>query len=93
MTDLGHRAPRPGPYRGRGDELGLRAEMASRHDARASRGVEKGRREADPFLPFNPNRGNYPFVTTGGGALPLPVLAQPTMLRRARTAAVASASC
>jgi hypothetical protein len=47
----------------------------------------------DPFLPFNPNRGNYPFVTTGGGALPLPVLAQPTMLRRARTAAVASASC
>ena len=36
--------------------------------------------------------GNYPFVTTGGGALPLPVLAQPAMLKRARTAAVARAS-
>jgi hypothetical protein len=35
---------------------------------------------------------SYPFVTTGGGALPLPVLAQPAMLRRASTAAVARAS-
>jgi hypothetical protein len=37
--------------------------------------------------------GNYPLVTTGGGALPLPTYcAQPAMLRRANIAAVASAS-
>src|SRR5262249_7157872 len=35
--------------------------------------------------------GAYPLVTTGGGALPLPVSAQPAMLRRANTAAVARA--
>jgi hypothetical protein len=35
---------------------------------------------------------NYPLVTTGGGALPLPTCAQPAMLRRANTAAVASAN-
>jgi hypothetical protein len=34
---------------------------------------------------------NYPLVTTGGGVLPLPTCAQPAMLRRANTAAVASA--
>ncbi len=34
----------------------------------------------------------YPLVTTGGGALPLPTCAQPAMLRRANTAAVARAS-
>jgi hypothetical protein len=42
-----------------------------------------------------PNRGTatYPLVTTGGGALPLPTYcAQPAMLRRANTAAVARAS-
>jgi len=46
------------------------------------------------LTPYNPNTtmDDYPFVTTGGGALPLPVLAQPAMLRRASTAAVAIAS-
>jgi hypothetical protein len=92
MTDLGHRAPRPGPYRGRGDELGLRAEMASRHDARASRGVEKGGAKPTPFS-HSILIGEITPSSLRGGALPLPVLAQPTMLRRARTAAVASASC
>jgi hypothetical protein len=45
-----------------------------------------------PFLKARLMVAAYPFVTTGGGALPLPVLAQPAMLSRASTAAVASAS-
>ena len=45
-----------------------------------------------PFLRQCRYAATYPFVTTGGGALPLPTLAQPAMLRRASTAAVASAS-
>jgi hypothetical protein len=42
--------------------------------------------------PPQPRRTTYPLVTTGGGALPLPTCAQPAMLRRASTAAIATES-
>ena len=55
--------------------------------------AEKSRPTAAAPRECVPNRGTatYPLVTTGGGALPLPTYcAQPAMLRKANTAAVAS---
>jgi hypothetical protein len=51
---------------------------------------ERGRHKGRPFPQIIAENSNYPLVTTGGGALPLPV-AQPAMLKRANTAAVAIA--
>ena len=53
---------------------------------------KKGAGTRPALPPYNCCIATYPLVTTGGGALPLPTSAQPAMLRRANTAAVARAS-
>src|ERR1700722_16429881 len=53
---------------------------------------KKGAGTRPALPPYNCCTATYPLVTTGGGALPLPTWAQPAMLRRANTAAVARAS-
>src|SRR5579864_7116864 len=60
-------------------------------EAHGGRQKERGRHKAGPS-PIQLLYSNYPLVTTGGGALPLPTSAQPAMLRRANTAAVAITS-
>jgi len=70
--------------------------FTSFEDGAGPKGLSCGANKKGPELAPGPLLGlfsNYPFVTTGGGALPLPTpVPQPAMLRRASTAAVARAS-
>ena len=79
---VAHEKHRPG----RGEEYLTRVE--AEFDGKKEKGT---RHRTGPPSPQS-RRATYPFVTTGGGALPLPTCAQPVMLRSASTAAIATVS-